>query len=393
MQNSVSLPSLDRGVTLRDVAEAVGVSVQSVSGVLNEGGTPKRVSPHTRQRILEVAEELGYRRNHSARAMRTGDTRMLGFLGGDLSEEHVGKMLSGAVEAADACGYTLKILRLGDLGNAQQVIRRSSELRLMGVLALHLPALTQADLHAEARRYGYPLVLMDARSDRKDIPQVVSDDEAGIREGVRHLVELGHRRIAFLSAQEDSEVLSGGSQKPSLAGLAHPRQKAFLAAMAHHDLEVAPELIACGSFSTREVSLQAAHILLSLPSKRRPTAIFCAGDFIALAALQAAQKRGIVVPDQLSLIGFANLGVLDFVTPRLTTIEQPFLDIGRSAVHVLLRVIESQGKQETGSSETPPNSLSDESCSSVSAFNGPLFLPTRLLQRESTAPPPQKASL
>lgn len=367
----LSPSSSERTVTLRNIAESVGVSVQSVSGVLNEGGIPKRVSPQTRQRILAAAEELGYRRNQGARAMRTGNTRMLGWLGGNLREEHVGKMLEGALEATDACGYTLKILRLGDIGNAQQVIRRSSELRLMGVLALHLPVTTQTELNAEAKSYGYPLVLMDAPSDRTDIPQVVSDDEGGICEGVRHLVELGHRRIAFVSAEADN------------ASLGRNRERAFQAAMASHRLEVPSGFITHGSFSARDPSFQAAHALLCLPPQRRPTAIFCAGDFIALATLQAAQEQGIDVPRQLSIIGFANLSVLDFVTPRLTSIEQPFVEIGRQAVHLLLNVVEAQEKEHGGR----PGASTDASKMRL-AFQEPLRLQTRLIQRASTAPPP-----
>lgn len=363
------------GVTTRHVAARAGVAQASVSAVLN-GVTGRCVSPATRERIIEAAEELGYRRNHSAGAMRTGNTHMLGWIGGELSEEHVGKMLSGALEAADAQGYTLKILRLGELGNAQQVIRRSSELRLMGVLALHLPIATQTELHCEAKRYGYPLVLMDARWQEGEIPFIASDDEQGIQEGVDHLVRLGHRRIAFISAGEETSLL------------ASTRKGAFLAAMAGHGLEVAPDFIAYGDFSLRAPSLQAARALLCLPQKRRPTAIFCSGDFIALAAMQMAQQLHICVPQELSVVGFANMSVTEFVTPALTTIEQPFAAIGRTAVRLLLEIVESQLKEAadkpTDTTPHPPK---------APLFHVPVHLPTRLIERDSTAPPPFEAPL
>ena len=373
MNSTLSAPHpLERNVTLRDIAEFVGVSVQSVSGVLNGGETPKRVSPQTRQRILAAAEELGYRRNHSARATRTGNTRMLGWIGGDLKEEHVGKMLTGALEAAESHGYTLKILRSGDLGDAQNAIRRGSELRLMGVIGLHLSVSTQRKLYDEATRFGYPLVLMDERSDKADIPQVVSDDEGGIRQGVEHLVKLGHRRIAFISAEEDPTIIS------------RSRERAFAAAMSHFDLDVAPGSIVHGSFSVREPSLRAARALLALPPEQRPTAIFCSGDFIALATLQVAQECNIAVPGQLSIVGFANMGFLDFITPRLTTIEQPFYEIGRQSVHILLEVVEARAAAEAQEADS---ALRDLPGDSAPPYQTVLKLPTHLIRGASTAPP------
>jgi LacI family transcriptional regulator len=123
---------------LRDIATRAGVSPTTVSFVLNDKqGENVRIGERTRLKVLKVAEEMGYRSNQLARAMRTGNSRMLGVLGGDLSEQHVGRMLSGAIEAADVYGYTLKMLRYGAFADsAQRVIRRSSELRLMGVIAL-----------------------------------------------------------------------------------------------------------------------------------------------------------------------------------------------------------------------------------------------------------------
>lgn len=354
------------GTTTRDVAARAGVAQASVSAVLN-GGSGRYVSPGTRQRILDAAEELGYRRNHAASVMRTGNTQMLGWLGGNLGEEHVGKMLSGALEAADLAGYTLKILSLGELGNAHQAIRRSSELRLMGVLALHLPVATQNDLHNEATRFGCPLVFMDERSERTDVPQVVSDDEGGIEQGLEHLMKLGHGRIAFISAGEEASVLSSS------------REQAFLRAMDKRGLEVPPHWIAHGSFSSREPSLQAARALLSLQREKRPTAILCSGDFIALATLQVAREMGLSVPQELSIVGFANMNVSEFATPQLTTIEQPFVDIGRKAVHVLLGVIESRIENDGAA----PVSLEERGAK----FETPLCLPTRLIERASTAPP------
>ena len=339
---------------MSDIASHAGVSPTTVSFVLNERHETLRISEKTRLKVLQAAEELGYRSNGLARAMRTGNTKMLGVLGGHTAEEQVGRMLAGALEAADAQGYTLKLLRLHAFGSAQQVIRRISELRLMGMLALHLPDAVLGELHVEAREYHTPLVLMDARCDNPEITQVVSDDEGGIAAGVDHLAKLGHSKIAFIG---DSKSTLGSARKA-----------AFCAAMARHGLEMPPSAIQEGSFSVRDLSLDAARALLSLAPTLRPTAVVCSGDLIALAALQVAQELQLRVPLDVSVIGFANLTASEYATPQLTTIEQPFFEMGRTAVDLLLNSIGG----DTGKPE--------DSCSGVKV------LPTRLIERSSTAP-------
>jgi LacI family transcriptional regulator len=345
---------------MSDIATHAGVSPTTVSFVLNERHERVGISEKTRLKVLQAAEELGYRSNGLARAMRTGNTKMLGVLGGDTAEEQVGRMLKGALEAADAQGYTLKLLRLHAFGSAQQVIRRISELRLMGMLALHLPDSVLAELHTEAREYKTPLVLMDARCDNAEITQVVSDDEGGIAASVDHMVKLGHSKIAFIS---------GGKSV-----LVDARKAAFQAAMARHGLMVPANYFQEGGFGMRELSAQAARALLSLAPTKRPTAIVCSGDLIAMATLQVAHELQLHVPHDLSVTGFANLTACGYSTPQLTTIEQPFVEMGRTAVNMLLDSISTEG---TGSDNSEPKKTG----------RGIKVLPTRLIERASTAPP------
>jgi DNA-binding LacI/PurR family transcriptional regulator len=362
---------------MSDIATHAGVSPTTVSFVLNDRHETLRISEKTRLKVLKAAEELGYRSNHLARAMRTGNTRMLGILGGNAEEEQVGRMLSGALKAADDQGYTLKILRLEAFGgSAQQVIRRISELRLMGMLALHLPDSVLEELSVEAHKCETPLVLMDARCKDAGMVQVISDDAGGIRAGVEHLVRLGHSKIAF--------VRGGGESQCSVSV---SRQEAFEAAMAGYGLAVPPEYIADGHFRLREVSVEAARALLNLPLERRPTAILCAGDLIALATLQVAHELELNLPRDLSIVGFANMISAEFSTPPLTTVEQPFNDMGRVAVNTLLSFINERMKN--GHEETESVTLIElpalDGC--AEADGNVKILPTRLIERASTAPP------
>jgi len=355
---------------LSDIATHAGVSPTTVSFVLNDRPEAERISEKTRQKVRQAAEELGYRSNQWARAMRTGNSRMLGLIGGRTGEEQVGQMLEGALEAADAQGFTLKILRLDSIGNsAQQVIRRSSELRLMGIVALHLPDSILQDLHIEADKYDTPLVVMDAICDDEAIAQVVSDDFGGIAQGVEHLAQLGHSKIAFICGGDRPEVLT-------------PRKAAFRAAMERFQVAINPNYIKDGHFREREKSAQAARELLSLPVESRPTAIFCSGDLIALATLQVASELGIKVPSELSVLGFANLTPAEFATPPLTTIEQPFAEMGRTAVNMLLSIVSERTHDEDGQTKKPATPPAPKPASAIVNV-----LPTRLIERASTAPP------
>ncbi len=338
-----------------DIAQRAGVSQTTVSFVLNNRSDAARISEETRGRVLDAAHELGYSTNQLARAMRTGDTRMIGFLGGLLTNEPVGAMLSGAIEEAASVGYTVKVLRVGAPGFAwHQLIGRIAEWRLSGVIALHLPKEMLEELWLDVRRGPTPLVLLDSRVEVAGMLHVLSDDQNGVARAVEHLANLGHRRIAFLTGDEQST-------------LTRFREEAFCAEMKKRWLD-ASVVIERGSFSEREKSLQAAQRLLELPGEQRPTAIVCAGDAIALATLQMAAQLKIEVPRELSVIGYANTQAAVYCTPPLSSVAQPFEQMGRAAVQQLLKLSKNPQSENL---ENPTSTL----------------LPTELILRASTAPP------
>ena len=338
-----------------DIAARAGVSQTTVSFVLNDRDSAARISVETRDRVLEAARELGYSTNHLARAMRTGDTRMIGFLGGLLTNEPVGAMLSGAIEEAASVGYTVKVLRVGAPGFAwHQLIGRIAEWRLSGVIALHLPQAMLEELWLDVRRGETPLVLLDSRVPVETVPHILSDDHYGVARAIEHLADLGHRRIAFLTGDEFST-------------LTRYREEAFRSEMQKR-WPGAPIVIERGSFGEREQSLQAAQRLLQMPREQRPTAMLCAGDNIALAARQMAAQLKIDVPRELSLIGFANTQAAIYCTPPLSSVAQPFEQMGRAAVQQLLRLAKAKHSE-----------CVEDVISTV--------LPTEFIERASTAPP------
>ena len=260
--------------------------------------------------------------------MRTGNTRMLGIMGGDIGMEQVGSMVAGALEELEAHNYTLKLLPTpqgGSVEAAQEIASRSSELRLQGAIALHLSREAIAIFEAEANRYGYPLLLLDTRAPQSALPAVVSDDEGGIAAAVEHLVALGHRRIALIA----------GAQWDDIVPL---RQAAFEAALRAHGLELPDACLQYGDFNALEANAHAARALLSLPASKRPTALFCMGDLIAMAALQVASEVGLRVPQQLSVVGFADFTMAKFANPPLTTVRQDFGAMGQLAARQILKL-------------------------------------------------------
>ncbi len=312
---------------MSDIAERAGVSSSTVSFVLNDRHEAARISEATRQKVLNAAQEMGYRANHGARAMRTGNTRMIGIVGGDLALEQVGLMVSGVLEELERHDYTIKLLTsLGknSLEAVQEVFKRSSELRLQGAIAMHLSAQAIEAFEAEARNYKYPLLLLDTRAPNGVLAEVISDDEAGIVAAMEHLIGLGHRRIGLISGDAHDVIV------PS-------RQRAFLETLRANGLEAPPHYLQYGDFSLREPNLRAARALLSLPKGERPTALLCMGDLIAMAAMQVASQLNLRVPHDLSVVGFADFALAEYANPPLTTVRQDFGAMGREAARLLLQ--------------------------------------------------------
>lgn len=353
---------------MSDIAARAGVSASTVSLVLNDRHVAVRISEATRQKVLGAANEMGYRVNHQARAMRTSNTRTIGIVGGDLCSEQVGGMLSGILEEVNRQDYTLKILPAqGDEGQ-RQMIRRASELRVMGVVGLHLSTRMIEEFRVEAQSCNYPLVLLDTYDSFTEVPQVVSDDENGVSAVVDHLRELGHGRIAMVS----------GAGNSALTPL---REAAFEAAMARCKLDVPRGFIARGDYVEPAPSVQAVQRLLSLPPATRPTALFCGGDLIALAALQVARGMKLEVPRDLSIVGFADMSVAAFASPALTTVHQPFRDMGRLAARRLLEA-------------SADENLCPE-CEEIVSHRRESFelLPTRFIERQTTGPAPTQTGM
>jgi LacI family transcriptional regulator len=329
--------------TIRDVASAAGVSIATVSRVLNGR---RDVAPKTREAVMKAVQEFDFATNRNARALSGGRTGLVGVTVPIVEAAYFSVILSGIAEALYE--QDMRIVLCPTLHQHEREVTLLDRL-MHGTTdgaVLTLPEESNKELKA-LRRQGLPFVVVDPRIPLDDgIPAVSAGHATGARAATEHLLSLGHRRIAAVTGppawMASSERLDG-----------------FRAAMAAAGVLPDPKLIVPSSFAID--GAEAAGPLLDLAD--RPTAIFAFNDNLAIGVLRQARARGLRVPEDLSVVGFDDSEQSALVTPALTTVRQPLAEMGRMAVSLLLRLVENQ---------------------SVETLR--IELATRLVVRDSTAP-------
>jgi LacI family transcriptional regulator len=305
-------------VKMEDVARAAGVSVATVSKVVNER---YGVSKATFDRVTSVIEELGYETSLGARSLRSHKTNVIGMLVAEF-EPFSTELLKGASAAIAETGYELLAYSGGHRGGAVGWERRSLS-RLGGTLIDGAIVVTPTVVSASN---GVPVVAVDPHTGPSGIPTVDSDNFEGAVLATEYLLGLGHRRIALLGGRPDLES-------------ARLREDGFRHAMAAAGVPVDDDLVRTGGYRP-ETAAAPAHELLRL--EQPPTAIFAANDLSAIRTMEIAQELGLRVPEDLSVIGFDNVPESALANPPLTTINQPLQDIGARALHMLVELVEGR---------------------------------------------------
>lgn len=329
--------------TIEEVAKLAGVSVATVSRVLNKSET---VRPKTAERVLRAIRELDYTPNQSARNLRRSESRIILTLAPNFSNPYYSRILTGIGDLAHNCGYSVLICNTnGEADNERQFLHLLETHRADGAIFLACHG-----QHEWLRQYAakYPLVQCCEYVPELDNPSVSIDNYAAALETVRYLLSLGHRRIAMLSA--DNEFISTAL-----------RHKGYADALEEAGISYDPGLVfmAGGDYSFTS-GLAAAEELLSVPE--RPTAVFCVSDILALSVISRAGEKGLRVPEDLSVTGMDDVDYTTMFHPHLTTVAQPCYEMGQESLKLLLRML---------GGETAP-------CAHT-------FLPHRLVLRESAA--------
>ncbi len=303
-------------VKMADVARAAGVSVATVSKVVNGR---YGVSQATLERVLAVVDDLGYEASLGARSLRSLRTNVIGVLVAEF-EPFSAELLKGVSEAIGETGYEL-IAYSGRHHGDQVGWERRSLVRLGG--SVIDGAIVVTPTVVDAHNGGIPVVAVDPHTGPTDVPTVDSDNYGGAIIATEHLLSLGHRRIGFIGGRPDLES-------------ARMRERGFRDAMSRAGVAVEDDLVVVGGFRA-ESAEGPARALLSRHD--RPSAVFAANDLTAIRTMEVAGELGLDVPGDVSVIGFDNVPESALATPPLTTISQPLKEIGATALRMLVSVL------------------------------------------------------
>ncbi|MBI1299702.1 LacI family DNA-binding transcriptional regulator [bacterium] len=308
-------------VTIRDVAFAAGVSVSTVSRVLNDKDD---VAPETAAAVHRVIEELGYASSMAARSLRSRTTGVVGLIVPDLWHPFTAMVIKGISHYVSAVGYDLLAYASAGrnkddaAGWEQQLVARLNGSVTDGIIVV--------TPHAATYRTAFPVVAVDPQQSSTDFPAVISTNHQGVMEAVSYLIRLGHRRIGFI----------GG--RPGLRSSIR-RLQGYQEALAQADIGFDPTLVVSGDYN-RPAAIDCTHRLLALTNP--PTAIMAANDDSAFGVYQAVAERGLCLPCDLSVVGFDNIIESASVDPPLTTVDQSIEGMGALAAEIVLNLI--QGK-------------------------------------------------
>jgi LacI family transcriptional regulator len=336
-----------RTPTLRDVAQRAGVHPATASRALNPQ-TRGLVNEETASRVIKVAEELGYRPNPIARSLKTARSGTVGLVIPDLTNPLFPPIVRGIEDVLGPGGYSAWIVNTDndpERERSQIDSLRSRHVEGLIVATARLEHTLLDELHEQ----GVPMVLINRRLQRNDVPSVTPDDAAGASMAVEHLVSLGHTRIAHIAGPQDTST-----------GLV--RARGYRDALHDHGLDDDPGLVATCSYWTEAEGARALRELLD--SGASFSAVLAGNDLLALGCYDVLEERGLACPGDLSVMGFNDMPFIDKLRPPLTSVRVPHYQVGAEAARMLIETLQDPGRH--------PRSV---------------LLPLTMRTRQSTAPP------
>lgn len=304
--------------SIREVAKRAGVSLGTVSNVLNR---PEIVAEETRERVRSAIEEIGFVRNGSARQLRAGTSQHIGLVVLDVANPFFTEVARGVEDLANQAGYVVILCNSDDsVEKENHYLQVLEEQRAQGVLIT--PVQSDASYLQRFRQRGISVVLLDRPSRIKDLCSVAVDDVRGGEIAASHLLEQGHERIAFvhgpLSIRQCADRKRGVVRAMKSAGIDPGR--------ALVDITTAAQSAKEGEMAVEQL----------LSSRIKPTAVFCANDLLALGLMRALIKRGLAIPRDMAMVGYDDVEFAGVLSTPLTSIRQPKYELGRAAAELLL---------------------------------------------------------
>jgi LacI family transcriptional regulator len=311
---------------IREVARRAGVSVGTVSNVLNRPGT---VAQATRERVMAAIDELGFVRNEAARHLRAGRSRTVGFVVLDVSNPYFTDVARGVEGLADDHDAMVALCNSGeDPDREHRHVKQLEEQRVLGILIT--PVENENPYLDQVAARGTPVVLVDRGAGHNQC-SVAVDDVLGGRLAGAHLLEQGHRRLGFVGGPLSIKQVAD-------------RNAGLHTAIAELDGTGADVVVISRPYLTVEEGRLAAEKLVGMAPDVRPTAVFCANDLLALGLLQELTRQGVHVPGDVAIVGYDDIGFAAAATVPLSSVRQPREQLGRAAVELLLDEVEDKGR-------------------------------------------------
>lgn len=315
-------------VTIKDIARAAGVSHSTVSRALRRHPA---IALDTVDRIRRIADELGYIPNTVARGLKTSRSGVLGVIVRRIVDPFFAEVLHGIEDVLHDEGYSLFLAASNrDPDREREIVRLMSERRVDGVIICSTQVSEQHRRQLE--RFRVPSVLINNQASEDSAYSVYHDDADGSYQLTRHLIHLGHNRIAYLGNARAGRTT-------------HDRLRGYQAALNEAGLAIRPEYVTDGPNGLPQGGLQGVQHFLELANPA--TAIVCYNDVMAIGAIQALQQAGLGVPGDCSITGFDDIELAAYVNPPLTTFNQPKYELGCQAANMMLRLLNREAERKT----------------------------------------------
>lgn len=305
--------------SIKDVAREAGVSIATVSRVLNDVDV---VNEDTKKKVLEAIKKLGYRPNIVARSLKTQRTKTIGILIPDISSQFYPEIVRGTEDVANIYDYNVMLCNSdSDLDKEKEYLRVLKEKMVDGVL--YMSSSLEPEILDLINELELATVLIESKDAEGKLPSVTIDNEAAAYDATKHLIERGNKHIAYIGTSKNANNAWA------------KRYLGYESALKESSIEVKEELLYFGDLKS-QTGYEAIDKILE---KTDIDAIFCASDEIAMGAINALRGKGISVPEDIDVIGFNDIYTASIFYPKLTTISQPMYDMGSVAMRMLIKLI------------------------------------------------------
>ncbi|EUJ32164.1 LacI family transcriptional regulator [Listeria cornellensis FSL F6-0969] len=323
------------GVTIRDIAEKTGVSITTISQILNGKGS--RFSETTRNKVFQTAKDLAYKPNFFAKNMVTNRTNTIGMIVPEVTDPFFSQMVKGAEDYLNAHDYMILLCNSSQDSTREDLYVEELLHRAVDGLIIASPNILASNVFAQLETLHKPYILLDRKRHHREEGNIFIDDYEGGYMATEHLISLGHTNIGIITSDDSFYSVE-------------ERLQGYQASLKEHGISGSPTWIMEGD-QTMPGGYIASKKLLETADI---TALFVTNDQMAVGAYRAALELGITIPDDLSIIGFDDIELAEYMAPTLTTIRQPIYDIGKTAAEYLLKAIQKPTEKMANKKNATP---------------------------------------